>query len=88
MKKAYKIKTSKKVDKFLEKHQKITKRFFEKLIILSKNPYENNLDIIPYEWKKNHFRFRIWKYRFLYEIINDEILIYFYDADTRGDIYK
>jgi mRNA-degrading endonuclease RelE of RelBE toxin-antitoxin system len=31
---------------------------------------------------------RIWKYRFLYEIIEDKILIYFYDADSRWDVYK
>lgn len=88
MRKIYNVNFSKKVDKFLEKHQEITRRLFEKLLILSQNPYENNLDSIPYEWYKNHFRLRIWKYRFLYEIIEDKILIYFYDADTRWDIYK
>lgn len=31
---------------------------------------------------------RIGKYRFLYEVIDDIILVYFYDADSRGDIYK
>jgi hypothetical protein len=24
----------------------------------------------------------------LYEIINNQVLIYFYEADSRGDIYK
>ncbi len=36
----------------------------------------------------NHFRLRIGKYRILYEIIEDEILIYYYKAGSRGDIYK
>ncbi|WP_366141588.1 hypothetical protein [uncultured Helicobacter sp.] len=31
---------------------------------------------------------RIGKYRILYEIRDEEILIYAYDADSRGDVYK
>ncbi len=38
--------------------------------------------------KKGHFRLRVGKYRFLYTVIDDEILIYVYKADSRGDIYK
>jgi mRNA-degrading endonuclease RelE of RelBE toxin-antitoxin system len=30
----------------------------------------------------------VWKYRFLYEIVQEKVFIYFYDADSRGDIYK
>lgn len=84
----YNIELKKDVKKFLLKHEKLARIFYKKIEIISSNLFENNLDIVPYEWKKNHFRLRIWKYRFLYEIINDDILIYFYDADTRWDIYK
>ncbi|EHE0558430.1 hypothetical protein J0E37_000517 [Campylobacter upsaliensis] len=38
--------------------------------------------------KANHYRLRIGKYRFLYEVLESEILIYAYKADSRGDIYK
>ncbi|ELB9335810.1 hypothetical protein ABN535_001531 [Campylobacter upsaliensis] len=38
--------------------------------------------------KANHYRLRISKYRFLYEVLESEILIYAYKADSRGDIYK
>lgn len=84
----YQIQTSKIVDKFLEKHLEITKKFILALELLKFSPFENNLDIKPLKWVKNHFRLRIGKYRFLYEVIDDKILIYFYDADYRWDIYK
>lgn len=84
----YQIKVSKIVDKFLEKHRDIAKIFIENLEILEQNPLKNSLDIKTLKWKKHHYRLRIWKYRFLYEIIENEILIYFYDADSRGNIYK
>ncbi len=84
----YRIETSKSVDKFLNKHRDIAMKYIELLDIMSLSPFENNLDIKSLKWQKNHYRLRIWKYRFLYEIIEDKILIYFYEADTRWDIYK
>ena len=83
----YNIQVSKQVDKFLEKHRDIAKKFIVALEKLGISPFSNNLDIKPLKWKSDHFRLRIWKYRFLYEIINDEVFIYFYLADSRGDIY-
>ncbi|MFA5916767.1 MAG: hypothetical protein WC850_00850 [Candidatus Gracilibacteria bacterium] len=56
--------------------------------MISISPYQNNLDIKPLKGKNNHYRLRIGKYRFLYEIIENKILIYFYNADSRGDVYK
>lgn len=85
----YKYIFRKDVEKFLQwQNKKFVKIVYEKVGILASNPYENNLDIKSYKWRKNSFRLRIWKYRFLYEIIEDEILIYFFDADSRWDIYK
>ncbi len=51
-------------------------------------PYENNLDIKILIWLPNTYILRIWKYRFLYEIIEDKIIINFFDAGSRWDIYK
>ena len=85
---SYNLELNKNVKKFLAKHEDIARIFFQKIKILQNNPSSNNLDIKSLKWKKNHYRLRIWKYRFLYEIIENEILIYFYEADTRWDIYK
>ena len=38
--------------------------------------------------KKELYRLRVGEYRFIYEIIHDEIIISVIDADNRGDIYK
>ena len=86
----YKISIEKNVVKFLEKHkwEKLITIFKEKLVILSNNPYQNNLDIKVLVWNENKYRLRIWKYRFLYEIYDEIITISFFDADSRGSIYK
>lgn len=62
-------------------------KIVKKLEILAENPYQNNLDIAKLEGYEHHYRLRVGKYRILYEIIDTQILIYAYDADSRGDIY-
>ncbi len=84
----FEVQTSKKVEKFLNKHRDIAKKYIEFVEILKVSPHYNFLDVKKLQWKKEKYRLRIWKYRFLYEIQEDIILIYFYDAGGRGDIYK
>ena len=85
----HQLKLSREVDKFLDKHRDIWKRLAEKMPEIRTNPHHPVwVDIKPYIWYPNNYRLRIGKYRFLYEVIDDEILVYFYDADSRGDIYK
>jgi mRNA interferase RelE/StbE len=85
----YQLKLSKEVDKFLDKHRDIWKRLDEKISQIQENPHNPVwVDTKPYIGYPNNYRLRIGKYRFLYEVIEDEILVYFYDADSRGDIYK
>ena len=86
----YNIELHKKVEKFLDKqNEKFVLDFWAKAMILSNDPKNSNLDIKWLDWEEKwNFRLRIGKYRFKYEIINDQILIYFYDAGSRWDIYK
>ncbi len=84
----FRFKTHKRVDKFLAKHPIIAKKLMLLLKKIVINPFENNCDIKNLKGQKNHYRLRIGKYRFLYEIKNDIILIYIYGADSRGEIYK
>jgi mRNA interferase RelE/StbE len=86
----YQIILEKNVQKFLEKHkwEDLIMRFTESLRILALEPYENNLDIKILVWLPNSYRLRIWKYRFLYEILEEKIIIHFFDAGSRWDIYK
>jgi len=84
----FNIKTSKQVDKFFARHRDIAKRFIEKAKVMQDNPFDKSLDISSLAGSWGHYRLRIGKYRFLFEIIEQEILIYFYHADTRWGVYK
>jgi mRNA interferase RelE/StbE len=88
--KIYKITYNKKVIKFIKKRvfkdkDRILKRFYE----LKKNPYptNKNLDIKKLQ-NRDGFRLRISDFRFLYDIQDNELIIYMEDANNRGDIYK
>lgn len=86
----YKIILEKSVQKFLQKHkwEDLIEKFAKAITILSLNPYENNLDIKVLVWLPNSYRIRIWDYRFVYEIIDDNLIISFFEAGNRGDVYK
>ncbi len=86
----YRIILEKKVQKFLKNHkwEKFIQDFENTLNILAIDPYENKLDIKSLVWLSSSYRIRIGKYRFLYEIKDKEIIIIFFGAWSRGDIYK
>jgi mRNA interferase RelE/StbE len=85
----YKILLHKKVIKFIssrtikEKH-KIKNKFSQ----IEINPYPTNkqLDIKKLQGK-NGFRLRIGNYRFIYDVIDDELIVYMENANSRGNIY-
>lgn len=85
----YSIFTHKRVDKFLEKHRDVAIEFVKALEVMRVHVFDPSLDIIKLtgHWD-THYRLRISKYRFLFEIIDERVLIYFYDAGSRGKIYK
>lgn len=86
----YKILLEKNVQKFLEKHkwEDIISKFSTSIRILALDPYDNNLDIKIIIWLPNTYRLRILKYRFLYEILEEKIIINFFNAWSRWDVYK
>ena len=86
----YKVIFEKPVVKFLEKHkwESILDQFEKALIFLINDPYDNDLDIRVITWLPNSYWLRIWKYRFLYEIIEDTISISFFKAASRWEVYK
>lgn len=88
----YKLVFHKSVTKFLEKADKqIQIKAIKSFDTIAKNPINKLLDIKllkGIESKDKHYRLRIGKYRFLYKVRKQEILIYFYKADNRGDTYK
>jgi len=85
----YSLKLSKTVVKFIEKRTpKEKNNIDEKLKILKNNPHPNSLLDIKKLSNSDFYRLRISDYRFIYEIIDDELVIMMIDADGRGNIYK
>ena len=85
----YKVKISKTVYKFIKSRPlKFREIIFEAFDKIAANPFDSSLDTKRLKNKENHYRLRVGKYRILFEILKDEVLIYFYSADSRGDVYK
>lgn len=85
----YKIELSKQVQKFLLKCDNHIFEGFEKNIEVMKIDFKNReLDIKKLKGTSKKYRLRVSKYRFLFEVDSKNILIYFYKADSRGDVYK
>ena len=85
----YTFSYDKSVIKFLKKHPKITERFFEKLEIMSIDPFSKDLDVKPLKWKDaGSYRLRVGEFRFKFLVIEEQIVIYFWWAGSRWDVYK
>ncbi len=85
----YEIELSKQAAKFIDKQTpKLKKRIAQLLVKLQENPYRRDLDIKKLRHFENDYRLRIGKFRLLYTIFEERLLIYFFKADSRGDVYK
>lgn len=85
----YKLILNKKVIKFIQKRTNKEKENIDsKLKILKNNPYPNSLLDIKKLSNSPFYRLRINNYRFIYEVIDNELIILMINSDNRGDIYK
>lgn len=85
----YKLEFSKKAKKFIDKQDKVARnRIKNSLLQLAENPYNRSLDIKPLEGYRSVYRYRIGDIRVLYEVENDNLIIYVTKIDNRGDVYK
>jgi len=71
-----------------ERTQKERKIIDDKLMILANDPKSELLDIKSLKGYENRFRLRVGKYRIIYEIYDDELIIILADGGSRGGIYK
>ena len=86
----YSIKYHKQVVKFLQKQDKNLQKeiinFFDKL---KDNPYSfDGYDVKTFKGYDNHYRLRVRKYRIIFAIIDNELIVKVIKAGSRGDIYK
>jgi len=85
----YEIELRKQVLRFIDKRTPKEKTRITNIFLkLKADPYRSDLDIKKLQGRPNVYRLRIGKYRFLYKIIENRLLIFMQKADTRGDIYK
>jgi mRNA interferase RelE/StbE len=85
----YKIIPHKRVIKFINsRNSKDKQRIKEKFQQLQQNPYPSNIEIDSKKMQnKDGFRLRIGGYRFIYDIVDEELIVYIEKGDNRGDIY-
>jgi len=84
----YKLKFNKQVIKFIQNQTlNFKKKVSDSFKIIKNNPFDNNLNIKELKSMDHYFRLRLLKYRFIYKIENDILLIEVIKA-SRGDIYK
>lgn len=84
----YRLELSKSSKKFLDKSDRITReRIINVIHALSENPYSYP-GIIKLTEYEDTFRVRIGKYRLIYQVLDELLLIFIQDIDSRGDVYK
>ena len=86
----YRLLLHKDVSKFLEKCTPKQKTLIkQKLILLQANPHHHpQLDIKMMQGYSNLYRLRVGHYRLIYQIKEDELLIFMMSIGNRGDVYK
>lgn len=87
---SYSLLLHKSVTKFLEKcPNKQRQDIKQKLELLKQNPYANEqLDIKSMQGYESLYRLRIGQYRLVYQIKQDELIVFVLKMGSRGDIYK
>lgn len=85
----YEIHFSKDVYKFIKsKDIKFKENVLNIFNKLAEGSQGNMLDTKPLRGLKKHYRLRVGRYRFLYEVNDDSSYILVYKADVRGSVYK
>ena len=85
----YKVKYHKNVIKFLQKQDKtIVKKIIGFFDEIKKDLNFKNYDVKKLKGFENSFRLRISKFRIIFTVENNELLIEVIKANSRGDIYK
>ncbi len=86
---SYRLLLHKSVTKFLKKWPaKQKKTLKEKLDQLKQNSLNETLDIKSLQGYENLYHLRVGQVRLIYQIKNDELIIFIIKVGNRGDIYK
>ena len=83
----YSIEYKKKAKKFLDEHPKEKIHFNKAFTDIANKDYKS-YDIKKMVAASDIYRLRLGKYRALFTVINDKLVILVLDIDSRGQIYK
>ncbi|MEN9461628.1 MAG: hypothetical protein RIS84_1648 [Pseudomonadota bacterium] len=85
---SYQLLLHKSVTKFLQKCSDKA-LISQKLEVLKQNPYTHpQLDIKIMQGYENLYRLRVGQYRLIYQVKENELIIFMLKAGQRGDVYK
>jgi mRNA interferase RelE/StbE len=85
----YSIEIDKDALKYLQKLERPLRiRITNALQILSDNPFHSELDIKRLKGTEHDYRLRVGSYRVIYNIENEQLMIYVIKIGSRGDVYK
>jgi mRNA interferase RelE/StbE len=86
----YKIKYEKQAVKFMQKNKELGRKFYNAFLDIKEDVKENFLkyDIKKLKNVEDIYRMRIGKYRAIFKLIDEQLLILVLAIDSRGDIYK
>lgn len=85
----YQVVFTKASEKYLKKTDRITReRIIEAIYKLSINPYEFDGNTTKLKATNNECRIQVGKYRIVYEVIDDKVMILILIIDSRGGVYK
>ena len=83
----YTVRFSKKAEKALKKIDPVMRRrVLKKMKNLEKNP-RNGPNIKTMQGFHNRYRYRIGDFRVVYEVIDNELVVWVLETDWRGNIY-
>ncbi|SFF58433.1 mRNA interferase RelE/StbE [Halobacillus alkaliphilus] len=83
----YEILLSKGAEKFVRKQDVPTKKRIKKALLdLAEDPHNNILD--TKKLSTGDMRLRVGKFRVIYELDNENIIIHVLDIGSRGQVYK
>ncbi|MDF0727130.1 type II toxin-antitoxin system RelE/ParE family toxin [Cytobacillus sp. S13-E01] len=84
----YLLELSKSSKKFLTKSDRVTREpIINVLHALTENPFSYP-GIVKLSGYEDTYRVRVGKYRIIYQVFDEKLLIFIQDIDSRGDIYK
>lgn len=88
---SYKIIYHKKAEKFIKINKVAGLKFMQAFDEISLDPKNmHKYDIVTYHTKglNDSFRIRIGKYRAIFRVIKNDLIVFVFDIGSRGDIYK